>query len=118
MADFTIRFINGTDLVVSGPSFQKAIEGAYLYGAYLYGAYLYGANLYGANLECAKGLHFQIPQEGALIVFKKTTAGVVKLCIPAEAKRTATPIGRKCRAEFAKVLEAPKDAWDQHSGTV
>ena len=38
--------------------------------------------------------------------FKKLADGTIAtLLIPAEAKRTATLIGRKCRAEFAVVLE-------------
>jgi hypothetical protein len=92
------------------------LEGAYLWGAYLWGAYLRGANLEGANLEGAnleganlEGAelpHFQIcPSEGAFVAFKKTRDGVVKLQIPAEAKRTSSLVGRKCRAEFVLVLE-------------
>ena len=63
------------------------------------------ADLRRANLTGAKGLAYQIPQEGELIVWKRTTNGPVKLRIPPEAKRTASIVGRKCRAEFAEVLE-------------
>jgi hypothetical protein len=38
-------------------------------------------------------------------VYKRVVGGVVKLRIPPEAKRTASIIGRKCRAEWAEVLE-------------
>ena len=52
-------------------------------------------------------LNFQIvPEEGSFIGFKKITGGcLVKLRIPIKAKRTSTPIGRKCRAEYVQVLE-------------
>jgi len=82
------------------------LEGANLYGANLKGAYLEGANLYGANLEGAYLPHFQIcPEEGSFIAWKKVKGGVVKLLVPAEAKRTSSLVGRKCRAEFAVVIE-------------
>lgn len=47
-----------------------------------------------------------IPEEGSFIGWKKLSGGVIaKLLIPAEARRTSTPIGRKNRAEFVVVLE-------------
>ena len=94
-------------------------SGADLSGANLSGADLRSANLRSADLTEAKHLFFQIPQEGDLFAWKKLFGGVIaKLLIPATAKRTATPIGRKCRAEEAKVLalfsrdgvELPEDA--------
>lgn len=99
---------------LSGATFGNAN----ISGALFNGANLRGTDFYGANLERIKGLFFQIPQEGELIVYKKTTKGVVKLRVPPNAKRTATPVGRKCRAEFVEVLEAPEEAWDAHSQTV
>ena len=64
---------------------------------------LQGANLQGVNLQGALLPHFQIPM-GDLIVFKKLSAGVIcELLIPAAARRTATLVGRKCRAEYAIV---------------
>jgi Family of unknown function (DUF5758)/Pentapeptide repeats (8 copies) len=101
------------------------LRGAYLYGAYLYGANLYGANLYGAdlrgadlrgaylygaNLRGAQGADLAIARtriigDGQLVGWKKCKDNViVKLSIPAEAKRSHA-WGRKCRAEFADVLE-------------
>jgi len=87
------------------------LEGAYLKGAYLEGANLKGANLKGANLEGAYNLpplaaaQTVIAPEGDLIVWKKCQAGIlVKLLIPRDAKRS-NATGRKCRAEFAEVLE-------------
>jgi len=82
------------------------------------GANLYGASLDGASLENVKGLAYQIPQEGELIVWKAVKGGVCKLRVPPEAKRTATPIGRKCRAEWVEVLEAPEDGRGLHDSSV
>jgi hypothetical protein len=94
------------------------LNGASLNGASLYGASLNGAILYGANLENVKGLAYQIPQEGELIVWKAVQGGVCKLRIPPEAKRTATPIGRKCRAEWVEVLETPENGRGLHDSNV
>ena len=117
---------NLSDAYLSGANLSDAnLWGAYLSRANLSDANLSGANLSGANLsranlsgaknfEKARGLAYQIPQEGELIVWKAVTGGVCKLLIPADAKRTATPIGRKCRAEFVKVLEAPQDGRGIH----
>ena len=73
-------------------------------------ANLSGADLSGANLRDAKDADLAIAvtrilPEGDLIGWKKCHHGViVKLRIPAEAKRSHA-FGRKCRAEFADVLE-------------
>lgn len=63
-------------------------------------AYLQDADLRGADLP-----RFQIPQTGTLDVFKKVDGCVVKLRVPAKAKRMISLIGRKCRAEYVKVLD-------------
>ena len=96
---------------------------ANLYGANLRGANLRGANLYGANLNEAnlsgvrldgdtnidiKSLAFAktlfLP-EGDIIGYKKCRNNIiVKLLIPKEAKRSHA-FSRKCRAEYAQVLE-------------
>jgi hypothetical protein len=79
---------------------------ANLHGANLHGANLHGANLHSAILSDASLPHFQIcPQEGDFIAWKKTRGGVIKLLIPAAAKRTSSLVGRKCRAEWVVVLE-------------
>lgn len=108
---------------------QELDEILRLHGLWLNGdpngnrANLTGADLTCADLTCAdfekvKGLYFQIPQEGELVVYKKLQKGIAKLKIPSEAKRTATPIGRKCRAEFAFVLELQcGESYDNHTGT-
>ena len=81
-----------------------------LSGANLYGADLSGANLSGANLSGAQNSSLVIAQtrilpDGDIIGWKKCGDGViVKLCIPESAKRSHA-FGRKCRAEFADVLE-------------
>ena len=94
------------------------LRGANLYGANLEGANLRGADLEGANLEGAKGLAvFSVLPAGDLIGWKKTTAGLVKLRIPTEAARVNAYGSRKCRAEFAEVLEAPPNAGSLHDGT-
>ena len=73
-------------------------------------ANLSGANLSGANLSDAKDADLAIAitrilPDGDLIGWKKCDAGViVKLRIPEAAKRSHA-FGRKCRAEFADVLE-------------
>ena len=69
------------------------------------GADLSGANLFGAYNAALVIAQTRILPEGSLIGWKKCSDGViVKLCIPAEAKRSHA-FGRKCRAEFADVLE-------------
>ena len=96
------------------------LSGVYLSGANLSGAYLSGANLSGANLRDAYLIGAdlrdaygadlviamtRILPDGDLVGWKKCRDGViVKLRIPAEAKRSHA-FGRKCRAEFADVLE-------------
>ena len=79
---------------------------------------LRGANLRGAKHdEKTKWPPFQIPQEGSLTVYKKVSNGVAKLQIPVKAKRTASVVGRKCRAEFAKVISVPKGAVSNYDKT-
>jgi hypothetical protein len=88
---------------------QPYLRYADLYGAGLRGADLREANLYvadlrGADLRGAKLPHFQIQQNSRIVVWKAVTGAIAKLSIPAKAKRTASLIGRKCRADRAKVL--------------
>ena len=95
-----------------------------LRGADLRGADLRDVNLRGADLRCVnlRGVdlsgikdadkmqdilisHTSICPEGTIIGWKKCRGNViVKLEIPAEVKRSNST-GRKCRAEYAKVLE-------------
>ncbi|UEA61567.1 DUF5758 domain-containing protein [Gordonia otitidis] len=76
------------------------MSGAYLSGADLSGAYLSGAN----HAEAALAQTVVCP-EGDIIGWKKCQGGrLVKLLIPSDAKRSNAS-GRKCRAEYARVLE-------------
>ncbi len=108
-ADLSRADLYGADL--SGADLSGAdLSGANLSRADLSRADLYGAKLYGANLSGAKNAELGIAQtrilpDGDLIGWKKCKGGViVKLAIPAAAKRSHA-FGRKCRAEFADVLE-------------
>ena len=92
------------------------LRDAYLRDANLTRADLAGAYLAGADLRGAKGLAFQIPQGGELVVWKRTTGGPVRLRIPPEAQRTASIVGRKCRAEWAEVLEGEGDSTNDAIG--
>jgi hypothetical protein len=93
------------------------LRGAYLRdadlrGADLIGAYLRGADLIGADFKDARGIteellisYTSILPEGDLIGYKKCKDNIiVKVKIPAKAKRS-NATGRKCRAEYVKVLE-------------
>ena len=83
---------------------------ANLTGANLTGANLTYANLTDANLTDAKATDLAIARtriigDGLLIGWKQCKDGViVKLSIPEDARRSHA-WGRKCRAEFADVLE-------------
>ena len=86
---------------LSGADLRRAnLRCADLRGADLSGAYLSDAYLRDANLP-----DFQIPQDGSLIVWKAVEGGIAKIEVPAEAKRTACLINRKCRDEFVRTLE-------------
>ena len=61
---------------------EANLRGANLTGANLTGANLTEANLRGADLRGADLPHFQIPQEGELIVWKSVRGGVAKLRVP------------------------------------
>src|SRR3990167_8710493 len=85
---------------------EAAIKsGANLYGADLYranlsGADLSGANLYGADLSGAKNADLvmartSILPDGDLIGWKKISNAIVKLRIPADARRS-NATGRQC----------------------
>ena len=128
-ADLRGADLHGADL--QGADLQGAyLQGAYLRGAYLQGAYLRGAYLRGAYLRGAdlRGAYLQgadlqdadlqgalnadfllattyiVPESGAFVGYKKCNDGIiVKLQIPAKAKRS-NATGRKCRAEYVKVL--------------
>lgn len=75
------------------------------------------ADLSGADLRCARGLEqFVIAAEGALVGYKYTHAGIVTLEIPRSAARVNAYGSRKCRAEYAVVVQAPPGAVSCHDG--
>jgi hypothetical protein len=107
-------YLSGADL--SGADLSRAylsradLSGADLSRANLSRADLSGVDLSGADLKDAKDADLAIARtrilpEGDITGWKKCQGGViVKLRIPADAKRSHA-FGRKCRAEFADVLE-------------
>jgi len=74
---------------------------------------LRSANLSSADLRSAKEADYAIAltrilPEGSIMGYKRCQDGkIAKLLIPAEAKRSHA-FGRKCRAEYAEVLEITK----------
>ena len=83
------------------------------------------ADLRSADLSFADGAAVAVAKtrilpEGDIVGWKKCQSGtLVKLLIPKKAKRSHA-FGRKCRAEFVKVLEVvgAKEAKSIHDGTV
>lgn len=70
---------------------------------------LQGANLQGANLRGADLQYAICPEVGEFIGWKKVVGAdgeeiVIQVKIPADAKRTSSIIGRKCRAEYVIAL--------------
>jgi len=111
-ANLSGAILTGADL--TGANLEGAkLTGANLSRANLSKANLSKADLTGANLSGANGFPEEeiakrqiVPKEGEFIGYKKLGNGTVaKLLIPAGAKRIGGMIGRKCRAEFATVLE-------------
>ena len=119
-ADLSVADLYGADLRGAN------LRGANLYGADLYGAdlrgvnlrgvNLYGADLNGANLTNSKLPKFQVTPKGYnLYGFKKVLGDkIITLLIPAEASRTASLVGRKCRAEYAIVIDG--EGVSKHDG--
>lgn len=120
-ADLCDADLRGADLYradLRGADLSKAnLCGANLCGANLYGASLRGANLYRANLRranlCGADLRgannipfipMACPDTGTFVAWKKANGHIVKLEIPADARRSSAA-GRKCRCDKAKVIE-------------
>ena len=108
-ADLRGANLNGANL--NGADLRNAdLRNAYLNGADLNGANLNGADISGANLSGVKYnertafLALVCPEEGDFIAWKKVGEVIIKLRIPAEAKRSSAT-SRKCRCEYAEVLE-------------
>ncbi len=100
---------------------EADLRGADLRGANLQGADLYGANLQRANLQgaCLREanllrarlpLYQIIPEKGGFIAFKKgEKEAIIELFIPSSAKRVCSLVGRKCRANYARVISINGD---------
>ena len=114
-------YLSGANL--SGADLSGAnLSGANLSGADLSRAYLSRADLSGANLSRAANAerviaYTRILPDGQIIGWKKGSKGeIIKLSIPADAKRSHA-FGRKCRCEFADVLEISSGAKIAINGT-
>ena len=94
-----IKFLDGTE-----KDFESLFR-ANLRGADLRGANLRGADLSGADLKKLVSVR-TIVGDGVLRGYKKLEGGsICEIEIPADAARVGGVIGRKCRAEFARVLK-------------
>jgi hypothetical protein len=87
------------------------LSGADLSGAYLCNADLRDADLCDADLRDAYLSNWKIvPPAGSFVAWKKGGNGeIIKIKIPAWARRTSCLINRKCRAEFVVTLEITKE---------
>lgn len=95
-----------SDMIDCDFSFSD-LRGCYLHDCDLRGCNFSGCDLRGCNLdfECLEFKKTRILPEGQIIGWKKCKNEIiVKLSIPAEAKRSHA-FGRICRAEFADVVE-------------
>ena len=111
-ADLYEADLRGADLY-EADLYEADLREANLRGADLRGANLRGADLRGANLnedtkidtESLAFAETRFLPEGDIIGYKKCRNNIiVKLLIPKEAKRSHA-FNRKCRAEYAQVLE-------------
>ena len=97
-----MKTINGYEIKPGADLRGADLSGKDLSGADLSGADFRYAILRGAKLPAVK---VDIPPIGtAFTGWKKCRGGaLVELTVPADADRTASLVGRKCRAEFAVV---------------
>ena len=103
-ANLSYANLSSTDLSYANLS-STDLSYANLSYANLRYANLSYANLRYANLRKLYAIRTILP-EGDLIGYKQLRGGTIcKLRIPADAKRVGGLVGRKCRAEFAVVLE-------------
>ena len=97
------------------------MQGADMQGADMRGADMRWADMRGADIRKARLPHFQIvPETGGFYAWKALSGGVViKVYVPAGAKRTSTLIGRKCRASHVKVCSDVKKvrSWRHEAAT-
>jgi hypothetical protein len=121
-ADLSRANLSGADLYVanlseadlSGADLSRAnLSEADLSRANLSGANLSGADLYGARNVDSLSPYSIVPEVGSFTAFKKVRTkngcAIATLEIPSEARRVSTPVGRKCRAEFARVVKIERN---------
>ena len=101
-----LRSADLSDADLSGADLSDAdLRRANLSGADLRSADLSDADLSGAQYnERTAFFALVCPEEGDFIAWKRVNNIIVKLRIPSEAKRSSATT-RKCRCEYAKVLE-------------
>jgi hypothetical protein len=98
-ADLRYADLRGADLTFAD------LRGANLTGADLTDADIRNANLRGANLSNATMPAIaHVPATGAFTAWKATRCATIELRIPADAQRTGSYVGRKCRASHAVVV--------------
>ena len=103
--------------VIAALARKANLSGADLSKANLSKANLSWANLSGADLSTILSQR-TILEDGDIIGWKKLQGGVIcKLKIPAEARRVGGLIGRKCRAEYAEVLEGVGESYNDSTFT-
>jgi hypothetical protein len=95
-------------------SSRANLRHANLRNADLRSANLRNVNLSNADLKKIKHLYQLVPEEGSFIAWKKASGCLVKLEIPAKAKRHNSLGGRKCRASYVKTLQI----WDSEGNEV
>jgi hypothetical protein len=99
-ADLRGANLRGADLYCAN------LNGADLNGADLRGADLNGANLNGAKIDAVSLLRTSIvPQCGQFTGWKKCRDGVIVRLVVGKNARRSNATGRKCRAEYVKVVE-------------
>ena len=97
--------LRGADLRYADLS-DADLRGADLSDADLRGADLSGADLSGADLSGAENIPYipiACPSDGAFVGWKKVSGYLIKIEIPASAKRSSSTTN-KCRCDKAKVL--------------
>ena len=104
LADANLMRANLAGANLADANLMRAnLTGAYLTGAYLAGAYL-------------PPLAVQLP-DGEFTAWKRVRGDVIlELRIPADARRTASLVGRKCRADAARVVSASHPDGTAHAG--
>lgn len=111
-ADFTSSYIvcaNFENAILTYISFMGSnLQGCNFKNADLRFTNLIGANLRDADITNTKFSPYLIcPQSGSFQAFKKTTAGIIKVLIPARANRLNAITSRKIRVSEFKVLSGP-----------